>query len=90
MKSWQVFALLVFGATGCVVSARPGYGGVYSTNAVVTAPTATVVTQPTYVNTAPQQQVYTQPACGGCVQGTQEFCNGCDDNCNGVIDENCR
>ena len=48
----------------------------------------------TYVGPAQPQQgpVYVQPAqrvCPPCVQGAQETCNGCDDNCNGVIDEGC-
>lgn len=24
-----------------------------------------------------------------CAQGAQEVCNGCDDNCNGIVDEGC-
>ena len=33
--------------------------------------------------------VRVRSACTTCVQGAQEICNGCDDNCNGVVDENC-
>ena len=90
-------------ASGCVVRARaPVYTGVVVTArpAVVVAqpqpvvvaqpqPTTVVVTQPV----AQPQPVYAAPqprVCGQCMQGTQELCNGCDDNCNGVIDESCR
>ena len=89
----RVLGYLVLTATSavllsaCVVRARAP--GVYVSPGVTT----TVVAQPaqtTYVQTQP---AYAQPvvaACGACQQGTFERCNGCDDNCNGVIDEDCR
>lgn len=80
----------------CIVRARPM--AVVARPAVVVAqpqpvvyqqqPTTVVVQQPQPVMV--QQPVVQQRVCGQCVQGAQEFCNGCDDNCNGVIDENCR
>ncbi|MBK6532315.1 MAG: protein kinase [Deltaproteobacteria bacterium] len=29
------------------------------------------------------------PSCAPCAQGMTERCNGCDDNCNGMVDEGC-
>ena len=47
--------------------------------------------QPQYAAPPPvYQQPQYQRACGQCVQGVAEVCNGCDDNCNGVVDEGCR
>jgi hypothetical protein len=85
---------------GCVVRAQPAMVVARPAPVVVARPAPVVVAeaQPTtVVVTQPQPQtvVVTQPAypqrvCGQCLQGVQEVCNGCDDNCNGVIDENCR
>jgi hypothetical protein len=62
------------------------------------APAQTVVVQtaqpaqPAYAQPAPAQPAYAAPAARPvctCRQGAAEICNGCDDNCNGVVDENC-
>lgn len=99
---WAVStAVAVVGALalgGCVVRARPQPVYYPQGRVVVQAQP-----QPTYVQggyQAPppvyqqqpvyQQPVYARPACGQCVQGAGEMCNGCDDNCNGVVDEGCR
>lgn len=81
---------------GCRVRARaPIYGG----QGYVAQPTYVAQPQPTYVQPAYQQPqpvyaapppVYQQRVCGQCMQGVAEVCNGCDDNCNGVVDEGCR
>jgi hypothetical protein len=69
---------------GCVVRARA--------QPVYVRPSRVVVTtqQPVYQAQPVAQPVYQQPVCGQCVQGAGEMCNGCDDNCNGVVDEGCR
>lgn len=95
---WISVLLLTAGLMGCYVegsayAARPavqyqaGYSAGYQ--------------QSTYVQPAQPQgsTVYVQPAAQPaapppqqqcvCRQGAQEICNGCDDNCNGTIDENC-
>ena len=52
-------------------------------------PTTVVVQQqPVYQQQPPVYQQ--QRVCGQCYQGVAEACNGCDDNCKGVVDENCR
>jgi hypothetical protein len=48
-----------------------------------------VGTQPNAYGQCVPVQAPPRPACPPCVQGAREICNGCDDNCNGVIDENC-
>ncbi len=99
MRSMVSAAVAVAGALalgGCVVRARA--------QPVVVRPARVVVgttyqqpvyqqpvyQQPVYQQPVYQQPVYQRPVCGQCVQGAGEACNGCDDNCNGVVDEGCR
>ena len=73
---WTVGLLGALLLSGCYV--RGGYG--YRNQGYATTQ---VSAQPAYgAQGAPAQ-------CGACVQGAAEICNGCDDNCNGAIDENC-
>ena len=53
---------------------------------------------PTYPSPAPVAGPTAEPPspapapashCGPCAQGMTERCNGCDDNCNGMVDEGC-
>lgn len=83
------FGLLALGTlAGCYV--RAGYA--YRAQPVYTA--QPVYAQPAYAQPVPAQPVqtappaYVAPVCQ-CRQGAVEVCNGCDDNCNGVIDEGC-
>lgn len=95
MKARWAFSagLVVAGAValgGCVVRARaqPVYVRPAGRVVVTTQP---VYQQPVYqAQPVYQQPVYQQPVCGQCIQGAGEACNGCDDNCNGVVDEGCR
>lgn len=98
MASATLVALGALALGGCVVRGR-ARGAVVVPRPVVYAPQPVVYTQPTTtVVTAPPPPpgpVYVAPPpgpppCGVCYQGAQEVCNGCDDNCNGVIDEGCR
>ncbi|MDO9020333.1 MAG: putative metal-binding motif-containing protein [Deltaproteobacteria bacterium] len=91
---WAVSAgLVVAGAMalgGCVVRARAQPVYVRPAGRVVVQ-TQPVYQQPVYqAQPVYQQPVYQQPVCGQCIQGAGEACNGCDDNCNGVVDEGCR
>ena len=85
---WAVSAGLVLAGAmalgGCVVRARAQ--PVYVRPGRVVVQTQPVYQQPVYQ----AQPVYQQPVCGQCIQGAGEACNGCDDNCNGVVDEGCR
>lgn len=89
-----VVALIALGSTACVVRTRPVY--YYEPRPVVVSGSAYVApaqpaqpAQPAYV--PPAQPAPAQPVPVQCVcrQGAVEICNGCDDNCNGVIDEQC-
>ena len=96
---WAVSAVVaVTGALalgGCLVRAQPQpvYYGARGGVVVQQQPVYQQQAQPVYQQ--PAQPVYQQPApvyqrqCGQCVQGVGEVCNGCDDNCNGVVDEGC-
>lgn len=98
MARWTISAALVSAGAmalgGCVVRARAQPVYVRPARVVV----GTTYTQPVYqqqpvYQAAPvyqQQPVYQRPVCGQCIQGAGEACNGCDDNCNGVVDEGCR
>ncbi|MBK6529762.1 MAG: putative metal-binding motif-containing protein [Deltaproteobacteria bacterium] len=94
MKARWAFSagLVVAGAMalgGCVVRARAQ--PVYVRPGRVVVQTQPVYQQPVYqAQPVYQQPVYQQPVCGQCIQGAGEACNGCDDNCNGVVDEGCR
>ncbi|MBI5513134.1 MAG: hypothetical protein HY909_05155 [Deltaproteobacteria bacterium] len=91
--SWRTISVLVLVPSaalylgGCVVRGRGGVVVSQPSAVVVSQPSAVVVAQPTATVVA--QPVVAQPMCGACMQGTGERCNGCDDNCNGVIDEGC-
>jgi hypothetical protein len=96
MASATLVALGALALGGCVVRGR-AHGAVVVPRPVVYAPRPVVYTQPTttVITTPAPGPVYVAPppgppACGVCYQGAQEVCNGCDDNCNGVIDEGCR
>ena len=85
---WAISATVVMAGAlalgGCVVRARAQPVYVQPRRVVVGA--TYVQPQPVYQ----AQPVYQQPVCGQCIQGAGEACNGCDDNCNGVVDEGCR
>jgi hypothetical protein len=92
-------AVVVSGAValgGCVVRARaqPVYvrpGRVVVQSQPVYQAQPVYQQQPVYqAQPVYQQQPVYQRQCGQCVQGAGEACNGCDDNCNGVVDEGCR
>ncbi len=88
MRTVMVLAF-VASVSGCYVYGRgavvvePPHATVVAAPAsstVVAAPAATAVATP----------VAAQPVCPStCTQGAPEVCNGCDDNCNGVVDEGC-
>ena len=92
-----ILAIVVVGQVicGCYVYTPPPQATVqYSTGGTVYAqPAQTAVVQPAqptvYAQPAQPVQVQQQAACV-CRQGAMEICNGCDDNCNGIVDEECR
>jgi serine/threonine protein kinase len=51
------------------------------------APVAAPVAVPSHPQPTPAPA--SGPACAPCAQGMTERCNGCDDNCNGMVDEGC-
>lgn len=85
---------------GYVQNSQPGYvsGGVAPAQTVYAQPVNQGYNQPAQpmynqqaqpVYGQPVQQGYGRPACPQCVPGSAEVCDGCDNNCNGVIDEGC-
>ena len=99
-SSLGAVALLATG--GCYVrahtrppTARAHMSGSVSTNATTTAevtpPPSPPPAQASVTITAGTPSVATGVTVvdRSCVQGSQEACNGLDDNCNGVIDEGC-
>jgi tRNA (guanosine-2'-O-)-methyltransferase len=78
------FALSLGASTlfaGCVFSAQ---ARVPTVQATVNTPTVATTTETSVAVPAGVTMIQAQ-----CQQGTQEACNGLDDNCNGVIDEGC-
>ncbi len=51
------------------------------------APVAAPVAVPSHPQPTPAPA--SGPSCAPCAQGMTERCNGCDDNCNGMVDEGC-
>ena len=89
MRKFATLVLLT-SLSSCMVYARGGVAVEPATvqTTVVAAPSTTVVAAPTA--TAVATPVAAQPVCPStCTQGAAEVCNGCDDNCNGVVDEGC-
>ena len=86
---WMLALLAVVMLSGCYVRTyqdpqpTPVYtaGGVQQAQPVQEAQPAQPVQQ-----AQPAQPA--APVCQ-CSQGARELCNQCDDNCNGVVDENC-
>ena len=68
-------------SAGCVFSAQ---ARVPTVQATVNTPTVTTATETSVAVPVGVTMIQAQ-----CQQGTQEACNGLDDNCNGVIDEGC-
>lgn len=94
---WMLLGgIVALGATACIVDTRPRGTVTYQTSGGVYAqpaqPAYVQPAQPAYVQPAqPAQPAYVAPAAQCvCRQGAMELCNGCDDNCNGIVDENCR
>ena len=81
MKLVRAFALPLLFLPACVVTGRTA---VTTRTTVATPNFNPAVTATVAVPTEGVQVLQAQ-----CQQGTEEACNGLDDNCNGVIDEGC-
>ena len=76
------------------VGPRPVYGGgnggyVQTTTASPGYVGGTVTPAPTVYGQPAAPAYNNTPSCPPCQQGAPEVCDGCDNNCNGVVDEGC-
>jgi hypothetical protein len=78
----MVAGIALMALSGCYIRTRPAY---------VVSPQPVVVSGGGAAYVPPAQATTVQPAPAQCIcrQGAREICNGCDDNCNGVVDEEC-